>query len=41
MTRALDTEQLTALRDLSVALLAGASGTAARVQQNAMERTLS
>jgi len=41
MTRALDTEQLTALRDLSIALLAGASGTAARVQQNAMERTLS
>ena len=41
MTRALDTKQLTALRDLSIALLAGASGTAARVQQNAMERTLS
>jgi len=41
MTRVLDTEQLTALRDLSIALLAGASGTAARVQQNAMERTLS
>jgi len=41
MTRALDTDQLTTLRDLSIALLAGASGTAARVQQNAMERTLS
>lgn len=41
MTRALDIEQLTALRDLSIALLAGASGTAARVQQYAMERTLS
>jgi DNA-binding MarR family transcriptional regulator len=41
MTRALDAQQLTELRDLSIALLAGASGTAARVQQNAMERTLS
>jgi DNA-binding MarR family transcriptional regulator len=38
MTRALDASQLRTLRDLSLALLAGASGTAASVQQNAVER---
>jgi DNA-binding MarR family transcriptional regulator len=38
MTRALDASQLRTLRDLSLALLAGASGTAAAVQQSAMER---
>ena len=41
MTRALDTEQLRTLRDLSLALLAGATGTAASVQQKALERTIS
>jgi DNA-binding MarR family transcriptional regulator len=38
MTRALDESQLTALRDLSIALLMGASGPAASVQQRALER---
>lgn len=41
MTRALHTEQLEALRDLSLALLDGATGTAAAVQQKAIERTYS
>jgi len=41
MTRALSTEQLETLRDLSHALLAGAPGTAAEVQQQKLERTLS
>lgn len=41
MTRALDTDQLIALRDLSLTLLAGASGTAADVQRAAIERTFS
>ena len=41
MTRALSTEQLETLRDLSLALLAGAPGTAAEVQQQKLERTLS
>lgn len=39
MTRALDTTQLATLRDLSLALLAAASGPAASVQQSAIERT--
>jgi len=38
MTRALNTEQLTALRDVSLALLAGTSGPAAEVQKKAIER---
>jgi DNA-binding MarR family transcriptional regulator len=38
--RALDTTQLATLRDLSLALLSGASGLAAEVQQRAMQRTL-
>lgn len=38
MTRALDASQLVTLRDLGLALLAGASGDAAAVQQRAMER---
>lgn len=38
MTRALNAEQLATLRDLSLALLAGAPGTAAAVQQKAVER---
>lgn len=41
MTRALSTEQLEVLRDLSVSLIAGAPGTAAEVQQKKLERTLS
>ena len=41
MTRALDTDQLITLRDLSLTLLAGASGTAADVQRAAIERTFS
>jgi DNA-binding MarR family transcriptional regulator len=41
MTRALDTQQMKALRDLSLALLAGASGSAAEVQQKKLERTRS
>jgi DNA-binding MarR family transcriptional regulator len=41
MTRALDAKQLETLRDLSLALLAGASGTAADVQKKALGRTLS
>lgn len=39
MTRALDAEQLKTLRDLSLALLNAAPGRAARVQQQALERT--
>ena len=38
MTRALTAEQLTTLRDLSLTLLAGASGPAAALQQKAVER---
>lgn len=38
MTRALDATQITALRDLSLALLAGTPGTGASVQQRAIER---
>ncbi len=38
MTRALNAEQLETLRDLSLALLASASGTAADVQKKAIER---
>jgi DNA-binding MarR family transcriptional regulator len=38
MSRALNTEQLTALRDVSLALLAGTSGPAAEVQKKAIER---
>jgi DNA-binding MarR family transcriptional regulator len=38
MTRALNAQQLEQLRDLSVQLLAGAEGTAAVVQQKALER---
>ena len=38
--RALDQEQIVMLRDLSLALLGGASGTAAEVQQRAMQRNL-
>jgi DNA-binding MarR family transcriptional regulator len=38
MTRALSREQLATLRDLSLTLLAGASGTKATVQQRALER---
>lgn len=38
MLRALDREQLEALRDLSLALLSGATGRAAEVQQHAVER---
>jgi DNA-binding MarR family transcriptional regulator len=41
MSRALSSEQLETLRDLSLALLAGASGTAAEVQRKKLERTLS
>lgn len=41
MSRALDREQLQTLRDLSLALLAGASGAAADVQRKAIERTTS
>ncbi len=39
--RALDHDQLVMLRDLSLALLAGASGPSAEVQQLAMRRNLS
>jgi DNA-binding MarR family transcriptional regulator len=39
MTRALDARQLETLRDLSLALLAGAPGRAAEVQQKKLERT--
>jgi DNA-binding MarR family transcriptional regulator len=39
MTRALDTEQLKTLRDVSLALLAGTPGSAADVQKKAIERT--
>jgi DNA-binding MarR family transcriptional regulator len=38
MTRALDTTQIAMLRDLSLALLARTPGTAASVQQRAIER---
>jgi len=38
--RSLDDDQLRTLRDLSLALLAGASGVAAEVQQRAMRRNL-
>lgn len=38
MTRALSTEQLETLRDLSLALLVGAPGTAAELQQRKLER---
>lgn len=38
MTRALNAEQLETLRDLSLALLASTSGTAADVQKKAIER---
>lgn len=38
MTRALDATQLTILRDLSLALLAGSPGPAASVQRRAIER---
>ncbi len=38
MTRALDRTQLEALRDLSLTLLAAATGPGAAVQQNAIER---
>jgi DNA-binding MarR family transcriptional regulator len=41
MTRALNTEQLEALRDISLALLAGAPGPSADVQKRALERSLS
>lgn len=41
MTRALSAEQMEVLRDLSLALLAGATGTAAAVQQKAIERKYS
>lgn len=41
MTRTLNSEQLEALRDLSMALLAGASGPAADVQKKAIERITS
>ena len=41
MNRALSTEQLETLRDVSRALLAGASGAAAEVQRKKLERTLS
>ena len=39
--RALDHDQIVMLRDLSLALLAGASGPSAEVQQLAMRRNLS
>ena len=39
--RALEHDQIVMLRDLSLALLAGASGIAAEVQQRAMQRTIS
>jgi DNA-binding MarR family transcriptional regulator len=38
MTRALSSTQLRTLRDLSISLLSGASGAAATVQQEAIER---
>jgi DNA-binding MarR family transcriptional regulator len=38
MRRSLNPEQLTTLRDLSLAIIAGASGPAATLQQNAIER---
>ncbi|MFB2600324.1 MarR family winged helix-turn-helix transcriptional regulator [Herbiconiux sp. P17] len=38
MTRSLDRQQLETLRDVSVALLAGATGTGAEVQRRALER---
>ncbi|MCU1525894.1 MAG: hypothetical protein JWO18_2788 [Microbacteriaceae bacterium] len=41
MTRALSPEQIETLRDLSVALLAAAPGTAAALQLKNLERTLS
>lgn len=40
MTRALDSRQLEALRDASLALLAGVPGTAAAVQQEALNRSV-
>ena len=40
LVRALDHDQIVMLRDLSLALLAGASGPSAEVQQRAMERNL-
>ena len=41
MTRALDAQQLETLRDLSLALLAGTTGSAAAVQKKALERKFS